>query len=220
MPNKMLSALRIGARLLSHPSEGGRWLQHRHASCLRLGLPWISFGAIDALAQSVHRDMTAFEFGSGGSTIFLAERCRSLTSVEHDPRWAEATSAELASRRLENVTLVQAPVPPFRYERISGRWTAVCDPDEFARSDYLGAFDGRYDIVFIDGVDDFGLAQTWRSMCFRRVEPTMRGGGIIVLDDAWAYGDILSDNHAIRTREFKGFGPARTGVTSTALFRY
>ena len=220
MPNRMLSALRVGARLLRHPFEGGRWIQHRKASCLRLGLPWISFGAIDALEQSLGRDIRAFEFGSGGSTIFLAERCRSLTSVEHDPEWADATSAELARRAIENVTLVRAPVPAVRYEQISGRWTAACDADEFARSGYLAAYEGRYDIVFIDGAEDFGLARKWRSMCFRRVEPDMAPGGMIVLDDSWAYPDILANNNAARMLDFEGFGPSRNGITSTAVFWY
>jgi predicted O-methyltransferase YrrM len=211
---------RVGVHLLTHPQTAPRWLRLRKASCLQTGIPWISFGAIDALERSLHPNMTAFEFGSGGSTVFLAERCASLTSVEHDGKWADATAAEIKRRGLANATLVRAAVPNIGYEEISGQWVAVCDPDAFKQSDYFAAFSGRYDLVFIDGADDFSLSPGWRSICFRRVEPTMSSGGIIVLDDVWAYPDVLSDNVAKHVEVFEGLGPSRNGPTSTAIFHY
>lgn len=62
----------------------------------RLDLPWWAFGAIDhvdAILRRRGRDMVAFEYGSGASTVWLARRCRAVYSVEHESEWAERTRA-------------------------------------------------------------------------------------------------------------------------------
>jgi len=43
------------------------------------------------------------EWGSGRSTIWFAERVRSLVSVEHNPDWYGRISTELKARGLKNV---------------------------------------------------------------------------------------------------------------------
>ena len=52
------------------------------------GLPWLTFGAIRFLDGWLKPGMRVFEYGCGGSTIFLAARVKEVVSVEHDEGWA------------------------------------------------------------------------------------------------------------------------------------
>ena len=50
-------------------------------------VPWITFPAIDYLSKFDFSDKTIFEFGSGQSTLFWAERFSEVISVESDKEW-------------------------------------------------------------------------------------------------------------------------------------
>src|SRR4051812_34446634 len=54
------------------------------ASPLADGQPWMPYRAIDWLDRTVDRSTAVFEYGSGGGTLFLAQRAGELHSVEHD----------------------------------------------------------------------------------------------------------------------------------------
>lgn len=41
---------------------------------LKIGYPWLTYGAIIALEAIVNKRMRVLEFGSGGSTIFWAKK--------------------------------------------------------------------------------------------------------------------------------------------------
>jgi predicted O-methyltransferase YrrM len=100
-------------------------------------------------------DGEVFEFGSGGSTLFLAQRAVRLISVEHDADWAAAVRDELARH------LLQAEV-------------RVVETGKLADS-ILG--EGQFDLVF---VDCFG-PQRGRAIAnsARHVKP----GGWLAADD-------------------------------------
>ena len=46
--------------------------------------PWVPFEATDWLEHYLKPDMRVFEYGSGGSTIFFAQRVAEVISIEHD----------------------------------------------------------------------------------------------------------------------------------------
>jgi protein-L-isoaspartate O-methyltransferase len=62
------------------------------------------FQAANWLHHYLNRNMKVFEYGSGGSTIFFAERVAEVFSVEHDSKWHAQVSRALAQRRLTNCT--------------------------------------------------------------------------------------------------------------------
>ena len=72
-------------------------------------------------------------------------------------------------------------------------------------------------MVIIDGQD-----KTFRERitCFRQAEPLMQPGSIILVDDFWRYGELLSSSRASQVQVFESLGPCRIGVTSTAMFFY
>jgi predicted O-methyltransferase YrrM len=174
-------------------------------SPLELGIPWWSFGAVKFLGGRLRADQEVFEFGSGGSTIFIGSKVRSLTCVEDERQWVDHVVEAAAKRGLKGVSVLYRPFDFWKTE-------------SFGQSDYLLALDGRsYDVIVVDGKE---WSDQVRDQCFWRAEDHIKKGGLIILDDAWRYPQLKNRNRALRWREFKGLGYFRAGVTSTAVFEY
>lgn len=54
---------------------------------LDLQLPWITRGAIDQLVQVLDSDDVVLDLGTGGSTLFYANRCRQVLGLETESGW-------------------------------------------------------------------------------------------------------------------------------------
>ncbi len=199
---------RLGWHLATHPRHLSPYLFHgplAGRTPLSLGLPWISFAAIEFLKGFLHERMDVFEYGAGGSTIFFAERVATVTSTEDEGKWVEAVKIELDRRELHNVTLRHCPFD----------FHAAVD---FTRSDYLHSLPEKmFDLILIDGKEE-GVPV--RPICFRHAEARVRPGGVIVVDDSWRYPELRTTHRALRFREFRSPGPCRAGVTSTDIFFY
>jgi hypothetical protein len=52
-------------------------------------LPWVTYGFIDFISDKLNKNMDIFEYGSGNSTLWYAEKVNSVTSVEHNKIWYE-----------------------------------------------------------------------------------------------------------------------------------
>jgi hypothetical protein len=200
--------LKLATSLVRHPRDLPDYCRY-HSIHGRLpaevGLPWWSFGAIRAVKKFCTGAEDVFEFGSGGSTIFLAGLCRSVAAVEDDATWCARMRQELDRRELRNVEL---RLHPFDFQR----------PVGFAESDYLRAVSGQtYDLIVVDGQD---WTYDVRPMCFARAEQQIRPGGLIVVDDSWRYPQLREQHRARSVQHCEGVGPCRVGVTSTDLFYY
>ena len=88
-------------------------------------MPWMPYSAAAWLNSALRTSDRVFEFGAGSSTLWLAERVESVTSVEHDPTWERMLRQRLPS----NVELTLAE-----------------------RDRYPDLLDDRYDVVFVDGI--------------------------------------------------------------------
>lgn len=199
---------RLGADLLQHPRNVPRYVANNlvaRRSPIEMALPWFSYAAIDFLDANLRRDMHVFEFGSGGSTIFFAERCASVRAVEEEPKWAARVRVHAAERGLDNLEIANAP---FNFS----------NPQNFLTSDYLAQVRaGVWDVIVVDGADnDF----TIRPICFGAAESQVKPGGMIVVDDSWRYTQLRAANRARRLEVFESVGPARFGVTSTDIYFY
>lgn len=169
------------------------------------GLPWWSFRAIEH-ADKIFPGKSIFEFGTGGTTVRYAPVCPTVTSVENNEGWLKIVQDKIKAKGLGNVHLM---LHHFDFE----------DPVGFTESSYLKSYDGskQYDVVIIDGQD-----QTFRERiaCFKYVEPSMKPGSVIVVDDWWRYTELLGSNRAKSVKVCESVGPCRYGVTSTAFFQY
>jgi predicted O-methyltransferase YrrM len=136
------------------------------------------YAATSWLDRWLQPGMTAFEYGSGGSTLWLAERVGRLTSVEHDRGWYEAVDAELRCSGIKNCTLaLKEPEAPARSPDGSAYASEVI-PATFEA--YVRAVEDvpgeSLDIVVIDGRS--------RSAALEASRDKVRPGGLLVLDDS------------------------------------
>lgn len=95
-------------------------------------LPWIPYSAISRLNSIISHEYVMLEFGSGMSTIWYAQRCRTLVSIEHDPDWYNAVNSLIKRYRLKNVD--------YRLR------------SEYNYEDLSDINDNRFDLVVIDGI--------------------------------------------------------------------
>jgi predicted O-methyltransferase YrrM len=116
----------------------------------RPGVPWISYRARKVIDQMIRPDWRMVEFGSGMSTLWFANRCGFIHSIESDPAWYETVSKQLAG--LSNV----------KYEKrtIESYSNLDAHPDQ------------SLDFSLIDGVV--------RSACAKSVVPKIKPGGLSI----------------------------------------
>src|SRR3954468_23735851 len=131
---------RVVSNLVVHPNYIPRTFRHNvvnGVSPLDLEVPWFSYAANDYLSQWLKPEMTAFEFGSGGSTLFLAKHVKSVRSVEDNPKWYELVSKRLQEKHISNATI--------EFHQFDFK-----NPIGFEHSDYLNSLNQEYDVIFID----------------------------------------------------------------------
>jgi len=138
--------------------------QRRHPEA-----PWLTPEAIDILAANLRPSDRGLEWGSGRSTLWLAQRLERLCSVEHNSTWFARVSQQLSEKGVGNVDYVYRPVS-------DERDAAQCDPYAGVAHEFA---DQSLDFVLVDGV--------CRSACMLAVLPKLRPGGMLVLDNSQRY---------------------------------
>jgi hypothetical protein len=161
------------------------------------------------LKKKIPDSSKVFEWGSGGSTLFLGKNAHSVNSIEHDTKWFEEVNLKVSQSRLTSIQLKLAEIN-------------LDNQEAFERCEYLKALDHEVDFVVVDGEDHFGPDSTWsaRTSCFQRAQKFISKGGIILVDDSWRYPEIRNLSQAKDIKIHEGIGPCRMGVTSTDLHFY
>lgn len=118
-------------------------------------IPWYRYAAIDFIAARTQPTWNVFEFGSGNSTLWWAQRVRSVTAVEHDDNWAE----RLAASAPDNVKLLHVSLEP---------GGAYCRTPQRTGS--------RFQVVLVDGRD--------RVNCALQSLTCLTEDGVIIWDDS------------------------------------
>lgn len=172
-------------------------------------LPWWSYGAIrymDRYLTSTHR---VFEYGSGGSSLFLARRAAAVVAVENDPAWHRLVVDTAAAHGLAHLSCELHP--------LSDDSLASFRRSEFSRRIAADV----WDVVVIDCHCGFNEAPfgVIRPAAFADALERVRPGGLIVLDDSWMFPDLLLPRDGWTITTFQGLGPCRYGTTSTAILQ-
>lgn len=169
----------------------------------RLDLPWWTFGAIrrvhDFLAARGGR-ATAFEYGPGASTLWLARRCARVATVEHDPAWWPQLADRLA--RPGNVQAWLAPGRP------AGKAPGGCRSGRAGWrhldfSHYVATIrqaGGPFDLVVIDG--------RARTGCLAEALTHLKPDGLILFDNS---------NRRRYRRALRAAGPREAGPREAGL---
>lgn len=171
------------------------------------GLPWFSYGAIDYLEGNLTGGEVVYEFGSGGSTLWFADRVRRVVSIENDEQWLSRVCKALNAKAARNSELVYAEAD-------------FTNPETFAESDFANALPvGGADIIVVDSYD-YQPPHPLRPILFRKAEERINPGGIIIVDDSWRYPTLRETTRAKTVHTVSGVGPARHATTSTDFFQY
>ena len=135
LPREIKATLR-NYKILS--AEFGQFKTMRKRVCVDASdvpIPWYSYPAVEYIKQLEFSTKSIFEYGSGYSTRFWADRCRKLISVEDNIEWY----GKLMSQLPDNV----------EYRFLEGRNEYI-----HAINDYSDPFD----VIIIDGSYRFECA--------------------------------------------------------------
>jgi len=133
--------------------------------------PWWPYPAVRAISALVRPDWKVLEFGSGRSTVWLAQRCAEVVSIESTPVWAAFVQKQVEGCSGE-VRVIQRDLESY------------ADTSDFA--------DASFDFCVIDGLVRF--------RCFENALRVVRPGGYIYLDDSDSDKDALVYRHEGRER--------------------
>ncbi len=119
--------------------------------------PWMNYPLVEFLNTRLNAEQTVFEYGSGLSTIYFAERVKTITSVEHNKDWFDRTRLLLGERK--NAAIL--------YLELNEKYPEAI---QFVRAGK------KYDIVVIDG--------KMRNSCIEKAVGFLTPQGVIILDDS------------------------------------
>lgn len=157
-------------------------------------VPWLTYPATRFLDSLDTSAMTALEFGSGASTLWLNDRYADVLSVEHDPSWfAKVTRGRILLRDPQG--------DPFHGPVDSAYLEA-------------GRAEAPWDMVLVDGVV--------RVTCVERIDDFAATDGMVVLDDSdlpqlQQARQILADK-GFAAIDFWGFKPGVGLETCTSVY--
>jgi hypothetical protein len=156
-------------------------------------LPWITYPAIEFLKKRVHPNMSVFEYGSGGSTLWWASRVKEVVSVEHDREWYQKI----------------APIVP---GNVSLTWIELVYGGDYSRK--ITDFKNKFDIVVIDGRD--------RVNCAMNSISALKPDGVIIWDNSdreeYQQGYQALLKYGFRKIEFIGLAPICPIKAETTIF--
>lgn len=153
-------------------------------------IPWYSYPAIEYIKQLDFSDKSVFEYGSGNSTRFWAERCKKLVSVEDNREWFDKIK-----------TKIPATVEYLFFEH----------KNEYIES--IRQFPNEFDFIIIDGSYRYDCA-------VEALKKLRNDGFIILDNSDWKEktSKLLRDADLIEV-DMAGFGPIN-GYTWTTSFYF
>ncbi|WP_443945445.1 FkbM family methyltransferase [Pedobacter sp. AW1-32] len=156
-------------------------------------LPWVTYSFIDFIKNRINKSLDIFEYGSGSSTIFYAERAKSVTSVEHDKGWFD----NVKNSSPENANII------FCELETNGEY-----------SKKASTLNKKYDIIIVDGRD--------RVNCCKHSVNALSTSGVLVLDDSEreVYNEARSFliQQGFKELYFSGISPGLFYEKATSVF--
>jgi precorrin-6B methylase 2 len=117
-------------------------------------IPWMNYATVDFLNKRLKQDHDLFEWGSGFSTLYFADKCSTVTSIEYDKSWYELIKTQVPS----NAEII---------------YQAYGHP---AYSEAINRGDKKYNLIVVDGRE--------RVKCFSNCFDHLKDDGVVILDDS------------------------------------
>lgn len=154
--------------------------------------PWLTYPFISLLEERLKSDFVVFEYGSGNSTLYFAQRVKEITSIEHN----EVFYIKMKQRMPKNVN----------YQFY-----------ELHKDDYPNSIrneNKKFDIVVIDGRE--------RVNCCKVAVDYLKEQGVIIFDNSirprYKDGFNFLIKNGFRYIHFFGLNPLGTNTTVTTIF--
>ena len=94
-------------------------------------IPWINYSMLHFLTSRLPENISILEYGSGNSTLYWAQLCKQIVSVEHDALWINYIRNKFSD--IPNIQLLTA------------------SPDEGYET-APAALDKKFELIIIDGI--------------------------------------------------------------------
>lgn len=156
-------------------------------------IPWYTYPAIEFIEDKIKSDFKVFEYGSGHSTLWWANKVQEIVSIESNKNWYNYLKSSLINR--ENISL------------------CLCEEAQ----DYIqkiNEFPPQYfDVIIVDGEH--------RPECAKEAYLRLKDNGFIILDDSdrTYYDEILHflDQEGFFRIDFVGMTPSLVYKNSTSI---
>lgn len=156
-------------------------------------IPWVTYSFIDFIKGRLNKNLSVFEYGSGSSTLFYADRVRNVVSVEHDEAWYK----KIVGSKPANAEMI---------------YTQLSTDGEYARK--AAMLNQKFDIIIVDGRD--------RVNCCKYSLTALSDQGVVILDDSErvAYNDarIILKQAGFKELSFSGISPGLFYLKATSVF--
>jgi hypothetical protein len=152
-------------------------------------IPWYTYPAIEYLNQFDFKGKKIFEWGSGSSSSFFADKgVDKVISIEHDELWYEKVKSELKNNQeLVYSDLNEYPVQIKKYLE-------------------------KFDVIIIDGQRRYDCSKA-------AIGKLKEGGMIILDNSDWFYksAQYLKEKLDLIQVDFHGFGPINNYTWTTSV---
>lgn len=132
-------------------------------------LPMLARDVLPFLEERLDDSQVGLEWGSGGSTTWFAERCKSLVSIEDISAWHARVEQKLKEGAHENVDLRLVSLDRSgKSPGLEGFPNYVLEANRFENE--------SFDFCLIDG--------RYRQACVLMALPKIKPGGLLIVDDS------------------------------------
>ena len=191
---KLRTLLSFGVK--GYLAEIGWFVAYKHKASVDSNnkpIPWFSYSFIDFMQNRLTKQLSVFEFGSGNSTRYFAQKCASITSVEHDQEWYQMG----IKNKPNNADILYFPLDN------NGDYCRAAKQNKTT-----------YDIIIVDGRD--------RVNCCKQSISALSKKGVLILDDSerdkYHEARLFLQNHGFKELSFSGISPGFFYRKATSVF--
>lgn len=178
--------------------------------------PWLVFKAVSWLQKNLNAKMNVFEYGSGGSTIFIAKRVKKVISIEYDANWYQNVKVAVKKEKLSNCQIILCKPEIVKVKNSSDQ---LFSNDFYSNASYEKYSkvienypDKCFDLIIIDG--------RVRLECLKNSLRKVKNNGFILFDNVerQKYQQAFSILKNYRRFDFKGACPYSGRIYQTSVW--
>lgn len=158
-------------------------------------IPWMNYAMLDFFKDRLNKNQSLFEYGSGFSTLYFANRLKRVTSIEYDESWFRKVEEDVAS--LDN-----AEVKFYALE------------DNYDTAIVHEGKEKQYELILVDG--------RRRVSCAKNAYPQLTPNGVLILDDSdrEEYKEVFDfyTEKGFKSLTFTGIKPTSFRKHATTVF--